>query len=308
MPRSRKVRAALAFLALSPGALPRPRLCDLLWDVPNDPRGELRWCLSKLRGLLDDPDRQRVVTRDDLVALDLSDCRVDAVEVERAVNRGVDRTELTELARLCELAGGDLLDGVELDGSPEFHGWLAAQRNRYRAMRVTMLHALATRTPDTSETFRWLDTWLQLAPFDRRAHAVMLEALVRSGRHHDAEAHVAATRRAFDKEGLDSQPLADALRGARAAPGPRLDAASAAAIPHAGGRRRASVAVMPFVDRLPSADSRVADGVTEDIIMQLAKLRVLFVIARGTVFALGERGIGPHEAGRMLGVDYVVNG
>jgi DNA-binding SARP family transcriptional activator/tetratricopeptide (TPR) repeat protein len=309
MPPSRKVRAALAFLALSPGALSRSRLCDLLWDVPSDPRGELRWCLSKLRALLDDADRHRVVTRGDLVALDLSDCTVDAIEIERAVDAGVDRTELGELARLSGMADGDLLDGVELDGSPEFHGWLAAQRNRYRTMRVSMLHALATRTPDPADTFRWLDTWLQLAPFDRRAHEVMLAALVRSGRHHDADDHLAATQRAFEREGLDGLPLRDALRAARAKAAARVE--MTAPDPTAevvASRRRASVAVMPFADRTASADSRVADGVTEDIIMQLAKLRVLFVIARGTVFALGERGIGPQEAGRMLGVDYVVDG
>src|SRR5262245_14305803 len=67
LPRSRKVRALLGFLALSPQQQSRSRLCDLLWDVPNDPRGELRWCLSKLRGMLDDDERRRVVTTDDLV-------------------------------------------------------------------------------------------------------------------------------------------------------------------------------------------------------------------------------------------------
>src|SRR5690349_1040669 len=77
LPRPRKVRGLLAVLALHhqpisrtpPGALPR--------DVPNDPRGELRWCLSKLRGLLDDPERRRVVAAGDMVVLDLGDCRVD---------------------------------------------------------------------------------------------------------------------------------------------------------------------------------------------------------------------------------------
>ena len=37
LPASRKVRALLAYLALAPGAVPRSQLCELLWDVPNDP-------------------------------------------------------------------------------------------------------------------------------------------------------------------------------------------------------------------------------------------------------------------------------
>jgi len=67
---------------------------------------------------------------------------------------------------------------------------------------------------------------------------------------------------------------------------------------------------MPFVDQSTATDSRggAADALAHDVITRLAKLRVLFVIAQGTVFALHERRIGPEEAGRMLNVDYVVGG
>src|SRR5262245_12805965 len=41
---------------------------------------------------------------------------------------------------------------------------------------------------------------------------------------------------------------------------------------------------------------------------RLAKLRSLFVIAQGTVFALSERRVGPEQAGRILNVDYIVSG
>src|SRR5262245_12171972 len=98
MPRSRKVRALLAFLALGSGPITRSRLCDLLWDVPNDPRGELRWSLSKLRGLVDDEQRRRVVTIDsDRIALDLSDCSVDALEIDRIAKDGLERLSTDEL-------------------------------------------------------------------------------------------------------------------------------------------------------------------------------------------------------------------
>ncbi|MFX8860261.1 hypothetical protein ABTM70_19005, partial [Acinetobacter baumannii] len=51
-----------------------------------------------------------------------------------------------------------------------------------------------------------------------------------------------------------------------------------------------------------------AGGLAHDLITRLAKLRSLFVIAQGSVFALNERHVGPEEAGRMLNVDYVVSG
>jgi DNA-binding SARP family transcriptional activator len=50
LPSSRKVRALLGYLALASRPVTRSQICELLWDVPNDPRGELRWCLSKIRG------------------------------------------------------------------------------------------------------------------------------------------------------------------------------------------------------------------------------------------------------------------
>jgi TolB-like protein len=74
--------------------------------------------------------------------------------------------------------------------------------------------------------------------------------------------------------------------------------------------RRASIAVMPFVDRSGVASVRggAPDALAHDVITRLAKLRSLFVIAQGTVFALRERGIGPEEAGRILKVDYIASG
>src|SRR5215831_6341046 len=81
---TRKVRGLIAYLALAPHAVSRSQLCELLWDVPNDPRGELRWCLSKARGVLDDGAHTRVVADGETVRLDLSGCTVDAGELRRA--------------------------------------------------------------------------------------------------------------------------------------------------------------------------------------------------------------------------------
>jgi DNA-binding SARP family transcriptional activator len=288
LPRSRKVRALLAFLALSPQPVTRSRLCDLLWDVPNDPRGELRWCLSKLRAVLDG-DRRRVITEGDTVSLDLSDCRVDARELEVDVAK----LDTARLVELCDLVGGELLDGVDIDCA-ELAGWLAAQRNRYRMLQIDLLRELASRSQG-AETLARLESWLRIAPFDPRAHEVLVQTLVKSGRLRDAEDHVARTIRAFEEEGLDWTPVREALRR----DAPKIEVAQPKPSER---RRRAAIAVMPFTG------DRAADGLTEDIIMQLAKLRVLFVIARGTMYALRERGVEAREVGRILEVDYVASG
>ena len=74
LPASRKVRALLAYLACAERPVSRTHLCELLWDVPNDPRGELRWCLSRLRSLINNEDHDRISTVSDTIALNLSDC------------------------------------------------------------------------------------------------------------------------------------------------------------------------------------------------------------------------------------------
>ena len=320
LPASRKVRALIGYLALAPHAVTRSKLCELLWDVPNDPRGELRWCLSKVRSVVDEPGRRRVLTRGGTVALDLADCFVDAIEVARAIEKGIETLAPERLRKLCGLFAGDFLDGLEIDRSPEFDAWLMAQRRRFRGCHTALLEHLA-RSVSGDEVFGYLEKWLQLAPFDQRVHEILLNALGRSGRTREGEEHLAATVRHFEAEGLDSKPIRDVWRTARVegSRSPPLQAgspsSSALSIGNrgeivTGTPRRASVAVMPFVDRVAASGTGggSADGLAHDVITRLAKLRNLFVIAQGTVFALHERRIGPEEAGRTLNVDYVVSG
>jgi DNA-binding SARP family transcriptional activator/TolB-like protein len=324
LPASRKVRALLAFLALSPHAVTRSHLCELLWDVPNDPRGELRWCLSKLRGLIDEPGRRRVRTGDDSVRLDLGGCFVDVLEVARATASGLESLDARRLRSLSALFAGDFVEGLEIERSPMLETWLTAQRRRFRASHAAVLGRLVDLVDD-EEALDCLDQIVRLAPFDRHAHEKLLNVLARRGRIQEGEEHVAATMRLFEAEGLDGRAVRDAWRAVRSRPiasQPSTPASNAdvppvsvePAQPDAADptrvARRASIAVMPFADRSDTAAERggAADALAHDVITRLAKLRSLFVIAQGTVFALHERHVAPEEAGRLLHVDYVVSG
>ncbi|TMJ04277.1 MAG: tetratricopeptide repeat protein [Alphaproteobacteria bacterium] len=316
LPPSRKARALFAYLALALHPVARSQLCELLWDVPNDPRGELRWCLSKIRSLVDTADRRRVDTELDMVRLDLAGGFVDAIEVARVTQKGIQTDAPDQLRTMLALFKGDFLEGLEVDRTPGFNNWLTAQRRRFRSYHAALLEQLVGRVP-AEEALEYLDKWLELAPFDLRVHELMLNALARRGKIREGEEHLAAATRLFESEGLDSTSLRDAWRAARvridSTPVPLAQAEVAAA---SRGRdeikpaRRASIAVMPFVDRSGGGDIRggAADALAHDVITRLAKLRSLFVIAQGTVFSLHERRIGPEEAGRMLNVDYVVSG
>lgn len=327
LPASRKVRALIAYLTLAPRAVARSRLCQLLWDIPNDPRGELRWCLSKARSVLDEPDRRRVKASAEGVALDLSDCFVDAVEIERAAREGIDRLAPERLRALSTLFVGDFLEGLEIDRNPEFNSWLTAQRCRFRGCEAAALeHLLASIPPDSEDVFGYLDQWLQIAPFDRRAHEQRLNALAVRGRIQEGDAHVAAAARLFEAEGLDCAPIRSFWKAQRRQPASAagdggLVAVSSAAplilgandineIATSAPRHRASIAVMPFDDRTEDGDTsnRLAGALAHDVITRLAKLRHFFVIAHGTMAALGQRSVGTEQAGRILNVDYVAGG
>jgi DNA-binding SARP family transcriptional activator len=320
LPTSRKVRALFAYLLLAPHPVPRSQLCELLWDIPNDPRGELRWCLSKIRTVIDEPGRRRVITQADTVWLDFTDSFVDAIEIARAVQEGLETADPERQRTLAGLFAGDFAEGLEIDRNPAFNGWLTSQRRRFRSCHAALLERLVGSASE-EEVPGYLDEWLALAPFDRHVHELLLNVLARRGQIREGEEHLAAASRLFEDEGLDVAPLRDAWRAARAQPdtSPRIQTSSPTLAPPASNdragnvataARRASIAVMPFTDRDHTTGSGggSADGLAHDIITRLAKLRSLFVIAQGTVFALHERGIGAEEAGRTLNVDYIVSG
>ena len=311
LPASRKVRALIGYLALAPRPLSRAHLCELLWEVPNDPRGELRWCLSKMRGLLDEPDRRRVQTSGEMISLALEDCGVDALEVTQAIQGGIAPLSAERLRELAARFGGEFLDTLELDRNPQFTGWLVSQRQRFRACHIAILEQLVAALPaDSPEVVGVLEQWLALAPLDRRANELLFGAFARAGRVREGEERLEAAIRLFEAEDLDPAPLRkawhSATRAERNAVVSLVEVASS--VPTAA--RRASIAVMPLTD-LSAPDEKagsLAGALVHDVITRLAKLRSVAVIAQGTVFALAERGTGAEAAGRMLNVDYVASG
>ena len=317
LPSSRKVRALLSYLAMADRPTTRSHLCELLFDLPSDPRGELRWCLSKLRTVLDEPGRARVMADGDRIWLDLSDCSVDTKELAAALQPGLAALPADRLEALAALFTGDeFLEGLDLPRSPEFSGWLVAERRRLRATHAAVLeHWVRALPADSAAALPVLERWLAIAPFDRQAHERLFETMAARGRLREGDEHLAAAARRYEAEGQDWAPIGHAWRAAklrhgRSAGAIALADAVAPPQPAPGHARRASLAVMPFVDRTPGVALRggLADGMAHDVITRLSKLRSMFVIAEGTMFALSERQVASEDAGRRLDVDYVASG
>jgi TolB-like protein len=70
-----------------------------------------------------------------------------------------------------------------------------------------------------------------------------------------------------------------------------------------------SIAVLPFVNLSGDPEQEYfADGIVEDIITALSRLRWLFVIARNSSFTYKGRPVDAKQVGRQLGVRYIVEG
>ena len=72
---------------------------------------------------------------------------------------------------------------------------------------------------------------------------------------------------------------------------------------------RPSIAVLPFTNMSGDAEQEYfADGISEDLITGLARIRWLFVIARNSSFVYKHRAVDVKQVSRELGVRYVLEG
>src|SRR5205085_8529155 len=70
-----------------------------------------------------------------------------------------------------------------------------------------------------------------------------------------------------------------------------------------------SIAVLPFTNMSGDPEQEYfADGITEDIITELARFNSLFVIARNSSFHYKGQSPKIQDVGKALGVQYVVEG
>jgi pimeloyl-ACP methyl ester carboxylesterase/DNA-binding SARP family transcriptional activator len=203
LPPSRKTRALLAYLVVTGRRHRRERLCRLLWDVPDDPRASLRWSLSRLRPLVDRPDRGRIVADRDFVAFDASGVSVDLAQVRRELAGGPEALSTEQLLDLSTAFRGDFLEGMALPDQQDFEAWLLAEKDGARRTRASLLSALLPRLMATPE--KAIPHARDLVEADRwsvAAHVALLECLVRAGRRPEAELQKSRSERVLADAGM----------------------------------------------------------------------------------------------------------
>jgi pimeloyl-ACP methyl ester carboxylesterase/DNA-binding SARP family transcriptional activator len=235
LPPSRKTRALLAFLAVQAAPQRRDHLCELFWEAPDDPRAALRWSLTKLRTLLNAPDRELVCADRERVFLDRNACSVD-VQSALAARTALERNagEVEQIRQALALFRGPFLSGLELPRQPAFETWRLGQQERARRLQLYLLEALAAKLDPACEEFTGaLRHQVALDPGDELAHARLIGALASTGAHAEAEQQRIASARIlnalgpYDESALDaalrSNRKASARRAQPARPSPRQD-------------------------------------------------------------------------------------
>lgn len=132
LPKSRKARALLAFLLCQPRPVGRERLCEMFWDRAADPRGGLRWALTRLRRVLG-PDAAWLDAGRNMIAL--------VVPADRIV--------------IHSHLGDALLAGTTSGEHDSYADWLAHFREATEASGHARSHAPSSPGPRPRQTIRY---------------------------------------------------------------------------------------------------------------------------------------------------------
>lgn len=171
LPASKKARALLAFLVATGRPHRRDRLCELLWDIPDDPRAALRWSLSKLRKVVDAPQHARISADRERVQIALERDETDIHAIYDALRKPDARLSIAQLEAMGRELERTFLEGLDGAGDASFDAWLVSEREDVQIARAEVLRRLATHPDaDALTAQKWLRQWRELEPAEADAH------------------------------------------------------------------------------------------------------------------------------------------
>ncbi len=293
-PPAQRHRIALLTLIVAawPQPLSRDRAMALLWPERDDANARrlLNLAVHVLRAALGEG---AIASTGDGLLLNPSLLDCDLHELRAAI--AGDAAE-----RVVRLYTGPLLDGFHLDDSTEFGHWLDECRRELSHAYTGALLAVARKEEQSGDVHGRVRTYLRLVAADPHSGVYaqgLMHALDAADDRAGAIQHASeyAQRLRVDLE-LDPDPtvvaLAKQLREA------------------APGRVRApAVAVLPFLNLSADPENEYfADGITEDVIAHLSKIRALKVISRTSVMPFTQRQHSVKQIGAALGATTVLDG
>jgi pimeloyl-ACP methyl ester carboxylesterase len=175
LPKSKRTRALLAYLALTDRPHRRDRLCELFWVIPDDPKGALRWSLSKIRPIVNDLQLTRLVADRERVTLLTQDIALDVRNLLSELDTELSSGRLEDIFKLLQ---DPLLEGCELPNQSSYQHWLESERNAMKAARNDISIKLALH-PNLSpeKQLQWIKTALRQKPLNLKLAEKLLNQL-----------------------------------------------------------------------------------------------------------------------------------
>ncbi len=117
----------------------------MLWEIPDDPRGALRWSLSKIRQIVDEDDIKRLDADRENVCLSAEGIEVDFHEVRQLRPGDVKGLDTERLEGTAGMFRGGFLEDLTLANCYEFEAWRMGFSNEMDLLRRAVLRELVGR-------------------------------------------------------------------------------------------------------------------------------------------------------------------
>src|SRR5262245_41062955 len=148
LPQSRKTRALLAYLAMQEKPQRRERLCELFWDIPDDPRASLRWSLAKLRPILNADGEIRLEADRNVVRLVPGSVSLDYDLIRNLSPEAIASLPTARLEAIAAAYSGPFLADLHLPRCEAFEAWRVYCANETEILHLKVLRALINRLSD----------------------------------------------------------------------------------------------------------------------------------------------------------------
>lgn len=206
LPASRKTRALLGYFLLAEDPQRRDRLCELFWDIPDDPRGALRWSLSKLRPIVNFGGLERLKADRERVTILLDDLDVDL----HRIRTYADEDSTPEIvSKAWQATRQILLEDCELPNLPGFSTWLQHERRKVATIRASFAKRMTLcEVVAPEEAILWAERWLDDRPFDPDAAQAVVACLRRVGRIEEALSRAGELEAEFQRAGIKQPTFA----------------------------------------------------------------------------------------------------
>jgi DNA-binding SARP family transcriptional activator len=212
LPPSRQSRALLAYLACAVKPTHRTGLCELLWENTPEPRAALRWCLSRLRPVLDAGGQLRLLAEDDNVWIPTEFCEVDGKRLREVASHSKS-SETSVLEEAATRFAGPFLADLEVADAFRFENWKIGEEKELSHARGLVFQELMLRYQAVPEsTVRLGHIWVQQDPFNPLPHIAIVEALTALGLKREALAHFERCDQMLRRDGGMTHPALEKAR------------------------------------------------------------------------------------------------